>query len=153
MLCMWDARGSNFFQNVFFFHICTVLDLCVLILNHNTSSYVCYTCVFCLQQFKHYCFTYLDIFLCLQSGLLKLHSWFAFEVAPLCVLICGSIARYVADSFFLLLWLHMFSERGCVITNMLLYGIASPSWWVDRGRTQVNNSFPAKIWLSILVCC
>jgi len=37
MLCMWDARGSNFFQNVFFFHICTVLDLCVLILNHNWS--------------------------------------------------------------------------------------------------------------------
>jgi len=55
-------------------------------------------------------------FFCLQWGLLKLHSWFLFEVGPLCVLICGSIARYVVDSLFYSLWLHLF----CVVLSVSL---------------------------------
>jgi len=51
-----------------------------------------------------------------EWGLLKLHSWFPFEVGPLCVLICGSIARYVVDSLFYSLWLHLF----CVVLSVSL---------------------------------
>jgi len=51
-----------------------------------------------------------------EWGLLKLHSWFPFEVGPLCVLICGSIARYVVDSLFYSLWLHLF----CVVLSVFL---------------------------------
>ena len=99
-----------------------MLALCVLILNHNWSWTIILALLYVIPVFFVFSNSStiasptLTFFFCLQWGLLKLHSWFPFEVGPLCVLICGSIARYVVDSLFYSLWLHLF----CVVLSVFL---------------------------------